>query len=167
MSYVRHSVHLTEGQLSKLRSAAKNKEAVSIQINPQQQANHHLYLTRSQIARLKKGPSRITLSKSQLVRNGGFVVTIPMITAALAGLASVAGTASTVATAVNKKKALDKQLKQEAEHHRRLEAIKAKTGSGCGKKRGKKRGKKGKGVPKRGRGAAKKGRGVYLPKRRY
>ena len=120
MSYIRHTVHLSESQLSKLRSASEKKEPVTISIDPIVRGNFQLYLTKTQIEKLKKGkPVHIKLSKSQLIKNGGFLFTIPAI---LAGLGTAAGIATGIAKTVNDKKYQDKMEAETKRHNLAMEA---------------------------------------------
>ena len=103
--FLRHSVYLSDNQLKKIHSAAKNKTPVTIRIDPRNRGNHYLYLTQTQVNSLKKGtPKDITISRSGLTKQGGFVFSIPAILAGIGAAASVAGGAANVARAINEKK---------------------------------------------------------------
>ena len=143
MVFIRHSVHLTNGQLNKLRTAAKGKKAASIQVNPRLKANHHLYLTPRQKTKLGKNkrPTRIKLSKTQMAKNGGkrggFVISVPLALSALGALGSLAGGAATVAKSVNAVKSQAKKLAESKRHNARVENLLKAAKTGRGKKRGK------------------------------
>ena len=148
MSYIRHNVHLSESQLSKLRAAGNKKEPVTITIDPQVRGNFQLYLTKTQINKLQKGkPAQITLSKTQLIKNGGFIFSIPAI---LAGIGAAAGIATGIAKTVNEKKHQDKMEAEQKRHNLAME-------------------KKGKGVNKQSmtvvKKDVKKGKGPFLIRR--
>lgn len=105
MVYIRHNVHLSENQLKKLNTASKAKRSVSIRIDPTIRSNYQLYLTSRQIEKLKKNrPVDITLSKTQLQKNGGFIFSVPAILAGIGAAASVATGAANIVKAVNEKK---------------------------------------------------------------
>ena len=151
MVFMRHTVHLTDGQIEKLRSGAKKKESTTLTIDPTIRGNFQLYLTQTQINKLKKGsPAKVTLSKTQLTKNGGFIFTIPAILAGIGAAASIASAGSAIARAVNTNKHEKAVEKEEVRHHKALEAPlkKAKTGKGAY-------------LPKK----AKEGKGAYLPKK--
>lgn len=148
MTYFKHSVYLTKNQLRKLSAASGKGEPVSLRIDPTVRGNSDLYLTKSQINKLSDGKVHdITLSKTQLSKNGGLLVTIPMILAGISAAASIAGAASGVAKTVNQKKHESRVESESKRHNARVENLLA--------------AKEGKGVflPK------KIGRGVYLPKK--
>jgi len=110
-NYVETKVYLSDHQVGKLKTAVKKNEEVSLQIDTTKRPNQSLYLTKTQIEQLKKG-KRITLSKTQLKKNGGILpFLVPILTALATGtLSGAAGWGV--------KKALDKA-----------------TGSGCNKKK--------------------------------
>ena len=90
MVYVRHAVHLTENQIKKIQSSIKKNKSVTIRIDPSIRANRHLYLTDRQIKSLKGGkPKDITLSMTQLKKNGGFIFSIPAILAGIGAAAEI------------------------------------------------------------------------------
>ena len=145
--YLRHMVHLTKHQLEKIRAAARKREAVSVLIDPRIRGNVHLYLTETQINRLNKGsPVRVTLSRTQLEKNGGFIITIPTLLAGIGAAAGIASAAATTAKAVLQKKHDTKVEKETQRHNHVVEDFLKKQGKGAF-------------LPKR------QGRGVYLPKR--
>lgn len=121
-NYVKTKIPLSEGQISKLKSAFKKGEEITLQINNSKTPNYEMYLTKTQINQINKG-KRITISKTQLQKNGGFLpFLIPILTSLGLGAASGLGAWGT-------KKVLDKVsgkgIRQPFE------------GSGCKKKRGK------------------------------
>ena len=132
MSFIKHNVYLTDFQLNKLRLAAKKKEQVHLDINPNNKPNFELYLTQRQITKLNKGKTaRINLSKSQLVKNGGFIFTIPTILAGIGALAGVTSAASAVAKAVNAKKHENRTELEQKRHNAEMEKLLSKkTGLG-------------------------------------
>lgn len=99
--YTKIRVHLSEGQIDKLRTAAKKGESVTLQIDSTLPPNNDLYLTETQVGQINKG-KRITISKTQLRKTGGF---LPFLVPALAALAT--GTLSGAA-GWGTKKLLDK-----------------------------------------------------------
>lgn len=131
--YVKTRVHLSEGQLSKLRLAAKKNTSVHVDIDPKLVSNFDLYLTSRQVNKFNKGkPFRLTLSGSQLSRNGGFIFSIPAL---IAGIASLAGAASGIAKAVNEKKhqnAVEEEMKRHNTSVENLLKAKDATTSGSG-----------------------------------
>lgn len=156
MSYIKHDVYLTDGQMEKLRAAAKAGTSVTIRIDPTVRANRHLYLTATQIKKLKssQAPKDIKISKTQLIKNGGFIISIPALLAGLGAAAGIAGSAAGVARAVNAKKHEAKMEAEAARHNKNVEAMLKKAASG-----------KGAFLP---RVSLKKerGRGAYLPRKR-
>lgn len=100
-NYIKSKIYLSEGQISKFKSALKNDKDVTLQIDLTKSPNYDIYLTKTQIDKITKG-KRITLSKTQLKKNGGF---LPFLIPILASLATgaLSGTAAWGA-----KKALDK-----------------------------------------------------------
>lgn len=124
MTYLRHTVHLTTTQLEKLRAAANKKQAVTLEIDPTVRGNHHLYLTETQIKKLNKGKSaRLTLSKTQLTKNGGFIITIPTLLAGLGAAAGIASAAAATAKAVNAKKHETKMESEAKRHNKTVESF--------------------------------------------
>lgn len=103
--YVRYSVYLSKNQLEKIRAAAKKGEGVNVRIDPTIRGNSELYLTERQIKKLKTGKAHdLTLSKTQLKKNGGFIFSIPAIIAGISAVAGIASSAANIARAVNQKK---------------------------------------------------------------
>jgi hypothetical protein len=133
MSYLKHSVHLTNFQLNKLKTAAKHSSPVSIDLDPQKPANFELYLTQRQINKLKKGiPTRLNISKSQIKRNGGFLFSVPAIIAGIGALAGVTSAASAVAKSINAKKHQSKTETEQHRHNLEMEKLlKSKSGLGA------------------------------------
>lgn len=124
MVYVRHNVYLTENQIKKIRSSAKKNEAVSVRIDPTIRANNHLYLTERQINSLKNGKVKdITLSKTQLKKNGGFIFSIPAILAGIGAAAGVASSAANIARAINQKKHETKIEEEAKKQNRELKKL--------------------------------------------
>ena len=132
MSFIKHNVYLTDFQLNKMRLAAKKKVPVHLDINPNQKSNFELYLTQRQITKLNKGKNaRIKLSKSQLVKNGGFIFTIPALLAGISTIAGVTSAASAVAKAVNAKKHENQTELEQKRHNAEMEKLlQKKTGLG-------------------------------------
>lgn len=111
MSYIKKKVYLSEGQIDKLNSALRKNEEITLQIDKSKSPNYDIYLTKTQINQINQG-KRITISKTSLKKNGGFLpFIIPILTSL--GLGAVSGVG-----AYGAKKALDKI-----------------TGSGCKKKK--------------------------------
>ena len=133
MSYLKHSVYLTEFQLNKLKSAAKHSEPVSIDIDPSKKPNFELYLTQRQINKLKKGiPARLNISKTQIKHNGGFLFSVPAIIAGIGALASATSAAAAVAKSVNAKKHQSKTETEQRRHNLEMEKLlKSKSGLGA------------------------------------
>ena len=149
MSYIKHGVNLSENQLSKLRSAAKSKQAVKIRIDPTLKTNHQLYLTATQINKLKDGkPHDLNFSKTQLVKNGGFVISVPLLLAGIGAAASAATAASNIAKTVQAKKAAKKRETEQKRHHAAIETYLKAKGQGVF-------------LPS----MRKKGKGAYIPKK--
>jgi hypothetical protein len=155
MSYIRHDVYLTDGQMDKLRAAAKAGDSATVRIDPTVRPNRHLYLTATQIKKLKatQTPKDIKLSKTQLIKNGGFIISIPALLAGLGAAAGIASGAAGVARAVNTKKHESKMEAEAARHNKNVESMLRKAAAG-----------KGAFLP---RVSLKKeyGRGVYLPRK--
>lgn len=151
-NYVKTPVFLTSYQLKKLKS----NEACTLRIDPNKKPNAELILTQTQVNQLNKAKSsgstkEIKLSKTQMTKNGGFVITIPAILAAIGAAASVAGAAGGVAKAVNDKKHNDKTESEAKRHNKEVEnLLKATKAMKIGK---------GAYLPK------KNGKGAFLPKR--
>lgn len=88
MSYVKKKIHLSDGQISKLKSALRKKEELTLQIDNSKPPNYEMYLTKTQINQISKG-KRINISKTQLDKNGGFLpFLIPILTSLGLGAAS-------------------------------------------------------------------------------
>jgi len=135
MTYIRHSVYLTENQLKKLKTAGKTKKAIKVRIDPTIRGNYNLYLTEIQIKKLQKdkNPKDLFISKTQLEKNGGFIFTIMAI---LAGIGAAAGIASSVANVIKAVQAKNYEDRMESEANRHNEVLE---------------------------GLLKKGQGVYIP----
>lgn len=90
-NYIKTRVYLSESQQGKLRSAVKNGDEISLQIDKTKQPNHDIYLTSTQIKHIREG-KRIKISKTQLKKNAGF---LPFLIPALGALATgaLSGTA--------------------------------------------------------------------------
>jgi hypothetical protein len=82
-NYSQVNFTLTDNQIAKIRSGKANDVPVTLQISRTQHSGPHpLFLTKSQIKKLRTGNSRITLSKTQLrAQTGGFLG--PLISAAV------------------------------------------------------------------------------------
>jgi hypothetical protein len=87
-NYIKTRVYLSEGQVNKIKAAFKKKEEVSLQIDRSKSPNHDLHLTKTQKEQILKG-KRITLSKTQLEKTGGF---LPFLAPLLGLLATGAAT---------------------------------------------------------------------------
>lgn len=117
-SYIKTKVHLSDHQIAKLRSAYQKGEEVSLQIDKTKAPNYDIHLTPTQINQIGKG-KRITISKTQLKKTGGFLPFLaPFIPALIAGAKALALGAASGAAGWGAKKALDKM-----------------SGSGCVKKK--------------------------------
>ena len=117
-NYVKTKIHLSDHQIAKLKSAYQKGEEVSLQIDKTKPSNYDIYLTQTQIAQIGKG-KRITVSKTQLKKIGGFLPFLaPFIPALIAGAKALALGAASGAAGWGAKKALDKI-----------------SGSGCAKKK--------------------------------
>ena len=121
MSYIRKRVYLSDAQKSKLKTALLNQQNVTLRINRYATPNYEMFLTPTQIVRIGND-KQISVSKNQLIKNGGFLpFLLPLLAALGTGVASGAAGWGT-------KKILDKVA-----------------GSGCPACRKKKK-KRGKGV---------------------
>ena len=123
-TYINSPIHLTESQLRKL----KLNEPCIVKIDPSQKANHHLLLTQTQVNQLSNAKSAGTskdlkISKTQLDKNGGFIITIPTLLAGIGAAASKAGTAGGIAKAVNDKKYNDKMESEAKRHNKKVENL--------------------------------------------
>ena len=128
--YAKHRVYLSKFQVEKLTSAIKNKKSVSLRIDPSIRANHDLYLTPSQIKKLKTGTHDITLSKTQLSKNGGFIISIPALMAGLSAAAGLATAGSAIAKTVQEKKHQKRQEAETKRHNTRVENLLRASGKG-------------------------------------
>lgn len=99
--YLPTKVYLSEKQIEKLKAAARNGESITLQIDANKPPNFDMYLTKTQLGQLSKG-KRITISKSQLKKNGGFLPFLAPI------LATIATGALSGAAGWGTKKILDK-----------------------------------------------------------
>lgn len=100
-TYEKTSVYLSDSQIKKLQSSLKKGESITLRINKAKPPNHDIYLTKTQIGQLRKGKD-ITLSKTQLKKNGGFLPFLAPI------LATIATGALSGAAGWGTKKILDK-----------------------------------------------------------
>jgi len=124
MTYIKQTVHLSDGQLTKLRLAAKKKTTVTIDLNPSLPGNFELYLTQRQINKFKNGiPFRLHLSPNQLGKNGGFFFTIPAILAAIGAVSGIAGAASNIAKTVSEKKHQTAVEEEQIRHNQEVENL--------------------------------------------
>lgn len=131
MVYIRHNIYLTNNQLQKIRSSAKQKQAVTVRIDPTIRPNRHLYLTETQIKKLKdKKPHDITLSKTQLEKNGGFIFSIPAILAGVGAAAGIASSAANIAKAISSKKYENDMKAETLRHNKNVEKLLQKSGRG-------------------------------------
>ena len=130
--YYKHGVNLSEGQMSKISTACKKKEAISIRLsNKDLHGSFELPLTQTQINRIKKTAEagdgvQLNLSAAQLKyreKTGGF---LPLLLAALpAILGGVGGLTGGIASAVS-------AAKSNTEQRRHNEAIENQLKSGNG-----------------------------------
>ena len=123
-TYINSPIHLTESQLRKL----KLNEPCIVRIDPSKKANHHLLLTHTQVNQLNNAKSAGTskdlkISKTQLDKNGGFIITIPTLLAGIGAAASMAGAAGGIAKAVNDKKHNDKMESEAKRHNKKVENL--------------------------------------------
>ena len=125
--YTPYGVTLTAGQIRKIKKAHDTRLDVIIKISKRNlTGNDKIYLTESQINKIKKAANgvQLKLSKSQLdymEKAGGF---LPLLAAIPAILAAVGGLTGGVASAVNSSRQTDEQKR----HNQELEKI-AKGGS--------------------------------------
>ena len=149
-TFVKTPVFLSDGQLGRI--GKKSSETVKLRISLSKKPNHHLFLTKTQVDRIQKGKTQnksyieITLSKHLMQKNGGFIITVPLLLSGIAAAAAVAGAASGVAKTVNDGKHNHKMETETKRHNNEIENLlkstqNLKLGSGGGK-------------------------GVFLPKRR-
>jgi hypothetical protein len=87
-----------------------------------------LFLTQTRVNQLNKAKSSgstkdVKLSKTQLSKNGGFIITIPAILAAIGAAASMAGAAGGIAKAVNDKKHNIKTESKTKRHNKEVECF--------------------------------------------
>jgi len=124
--YVKKSLYLTSHQLKKIRAANQDHKGTTIRIDPKRKTGsmYQLYLTQRQVNKLGKAvPFDMTLSKTQLEKNGGFIFSIPAILAGVGAAAGLASSAATIAKAVNTKKH-EKLMESEAKrHNKKLESL--------------------------------------------
>lgn len=107
-NYIKARVHLSDHQIAKLKSAYQKGEEVTLQIDRTKPANYDMHLTQTQLAQITKG-KRITVSKSQLKKTGGFLPFLaPLIPALIAGAKALALGAASGAAGYGAKKALEK-----------------------------------------------------------
>lgn len=117
MTYFKKSLYLTDSQLKKISAAANADRSVSIRVDPTIRGTHDLYLTQTQINKLSDGKKHdLVLSKTQLGKNGGFVITIPLLLAGLSAAAAISGAAGGIARTVNQKKH-EKNIESETKRH--------------------------------------------------
>lgn len=126
MSYIRKKIYLSDSQKTKIKSALQKGISVTLRINRFASPNYDILLTATQISQIAKG-KEITLSKTQLAKNGGFLPFLfPLLAALGTGVASGAAGWGT-------KKVLDKIAGQGV--------IQNWEGQGLKKKRKRRRGK--------------------------
>ena len=129
--YSKYKVHLTDSQLQKLKQSHKSKRDISVRIDPSLPGNFDLYLTKTQIEELKRGrPKDLKLSKAQLIKNGGFIISIPLLLAGISAAASVAGAASGIAKTMQAK-SYEKDMVAEAKRHNAKMETLSKKGMGA------------------------------------
>lgn len=107
-NYVKTKIHLSDHQIAKLKSAYQKGEEVSLQVDKAKPSNYEIYLTQTQITQIGKG-KRITISKTQFKKTGGFLPFLaPFIPALIAGAKALALGAASGAAGFGAKKALEK-----------------------------------------------------------
>ena len=128
--YKKRSLYLTTNQLAKIRAANGANRAVTIRVestplrDSSKRVKVDMYLTDTQIKKIRSGkPVDITLSKTQLKKNGGFVFSIPAILAGLGAAAGMASSAATIAKAVNSKKHEKRMENMAKTHNKKLENL--------------------------------------------
>lgn len=125
MIYNEKKLYLTPNQVKNLNNAVNKKKSVSMRINPKQNGNIPILLTKTQVSKISKGiPFNLKLSLAQvkaLAKHGGFLITLPTLLAAASAIGSLAGGASAIAKTVNDKKVADKKLKEQERHNRQME----------------------------------------------
>ena len=123
--YTSHGVTLTAGQIKKIKKAHDNRLDVTIKINKGNlSGNDKLYLTESQINKIKKADNgvQLRLSKAQLDhmhKVGGFLPLLAAIPAILGAMGGLGGLAGGVASAVNS----SRQASEQKRHNQELESI--------------------------------------------
>ena len=152
-NFIKHKIHLTTTQLSKLRRAFSTKQSVTLRIDPKKAANYELYLTRTQILQLQGGkPRDIKFSKSQLIKQGGLIISLPALIAAgvsgISAISGLAGAASNIAKTVQAKQHQKKMETENKRHNERVEQLLRAQGKGVF-------------LPRKRRG-----KGVFLPKKK-
>jgi hypothetical protein len=120
--YTSYGVTLTVGQIRKIKKSHDNGLDVTIKIpKGNLNGNDKIYLTETQINKIKKAASgvQLKLSKSQLdymEKAGGF---LPLLAAIPAIIAAVGGLAGGVASAVNS----SRQTNEQKRHNQEVEKI--------------------------------------------
>ncbi len=153
MSYLKTPIYLSNAQLMKISKAKQENNQVNIRIDVNKKPNYDAYLTKTQNEKLMKNKKinqnfEITLSKTQLSKTGGFVVSVPLLLAGIGAAASAAGASAGIVKAVNEKKHQKNTEKEQARHNKEMEKLLKNTKSlNLGKKSN--------------------GKGVYLPKKNY
>ena len=88
MRYIKKKIYLSDSQKIKLKNALSRQENLTLRIKKYAPPNHEMYLTPTQIARIIRG-KEITISKTQLKKNGGFLpFLMPLLAALDTGVAS-------------------------------------------------------------------------------
>ena len=125
-----YGVTLTEGQIKKIKKAHEAKIDVTIHIAKKNlTGNEKLYLTDTQINKIKKSTNglQLKLSRSQLdymEKVGGFLPLLAAIPAILGAIGATGGLAGGIASAVNS----SRQTAEQKRHNQEIEKI-AKGGS--------------------------------------
>ena len=120
--YTSYGVTLTAGQIKKIKTAHDTRLGVTIKILKRNlKGNDKIYLTESQINKIKHAVSgvQLKLSKSQLdymEKVGGF---LPLLAAIPAIIGAIGGLAGGVASAVNS----SRQTNEQKRHNEELEKI--------------------------------------------
>ena len=103
--YNEEKLHLTSNQKKKLDNAVNKKTSISLRINPKQNGNIPILLTKTQVSKISKGlPFNLKLSIAQvkaLAKHGGFLITLPTLLGIAGAVGSLAGGASAIAKTVN------------------------------------------------------------------
>ena len=136
--YYRKKLFLSENQVNKFKSAIKNKNDVSLQINPNLKGNIDLYLTKTQINKLKNGTSNLNFSKTQLEhhrKSGGLIFSLPAIIGGISAIAGISTASANIAKAVNQKKHQNRMETEAKKQTAIMQTLNNKKGNGYSKKK--------------------------------